>query len=242
MKVVLVTGSSSGIGKAIALRLCAAGDRVVLHGRDEQRLKAAMKEAADRGGEALAVRGDLRDENQTDRLVQEAAARWGRLDGLVNNAGSALRDAPVDRCSAEEFDRMISENLCSVFLASRAALPFLRKSRGAIVNVSSNLGRVHLHGLAAYSAAKAGVESLTRSMAFDYGRDGVRVNSVLPGLVRTPAAENDPSFGEQKRLYESRAALGRIGEPDDVAGIVQFLLSADAAWITGQGIVIDGGY
>jgi NAD(P)-dependent dehydrogenase (short-subunit alcohol dehydrogenase family) len=240
---VLVTGASSGIGRAIALRLAAAGTRVVVHGRDAGRVESTVAAATEAGGRALPALGDLTDEESVRGVVRTAAEAFGELHGIVNNAGAALRGRTLEHTGPAEWSAMLETNLGSAWRVCRAGIEELRRrGGGSIVHVSSNLAAVAIPGLAAYIAAKGALSSLTRAMAVELGPAGIRVNAVCPGLVETEATAGHPGFDEQRAVYAAGSALGRIGRPQDVAGVVAFLLGPDAAWMTGQNLIVDGGY
>jgi len=230
---VMVTGAGSGIGEGVAQVLAERGWSVLVNDIDAD-LAAGV---ADRiGGAALA--GDVT--SDPDDLVARAVAVHGRLDGVVNNAGllrrSALADVPED-----ELDLVYRVNLRAVLLLSRAALPHLACSRGAVVNMSSMTAFAPQVMGGLYSASKAGIVALTRQAAVEWGPQGVRVNAVAPGMIRTAmsaAVYADAAFAEKRRVL---APLRRIGEPDDVGRVVAFLLSDDAAYVTGNVITVDGG-
>jgi NAD(P)-dependent dehydrogenase (short-subunit alcohol dehydrogenase family) len=230
---VLVTAAGSGIGEGIAAVLAAGGWRVAVNDVDAGRAAAV---AARLGG--IAVPGDVGD--RAAALVDEAASRLGGLDALVNNAGIHRR-APLDAVTPEQIDAVYGVNLRAVVLASQAALRYLGAG-GAIVSTSSIASFTPQMNCGLYSASKAGVDAFTAQAAVEWGPRGVRVNAVAPGMVRTAMAEvvyADPA------LHAARTAmvpLRRIGRPEDIGGVVAFLLSEAAAYVTGQTIVVDGGF
>ncbi|MEW6755235.1 MAG: glucose 1-dehydrogenase [Candidatus Latescibacterota bacterium] len=240
-QVVVVTGAGSGIGQAVARAFAGEGARVVIAELDAERGEATAAEIRRAGGEAEAVETDVSRAPSVEAMVSRARQRYGPVEVLVNNAAACWGN-DILAVDEETWDRNLQVVLKSVYLCCRAVLPaMLERRRGAIVNVAS------VNGLAAYaampySAAKAGVVNLTQNMALQYGTSGVRVNAVCPGTVCTPILEpllaRDPGFLERvARLYP----MGRIGQPEDIAGPVLFLASAEAAWITGQALVVDGG-
>jgi NAD(P)-dependent dehydrogenase (short-subunit alcohol dehydrogenase family) len=244
-RVALVTGGGTGIGRATALRLAEEGASVAVSGRraDPLRETAAAIESA--GGRALAVPGDVSLEADADGIVAATAERYGRLDVLVNNAGAIRRNVLLHELPTERWDEQIASNLRSVFLVTRAALRRMLEAEGdrSIVNVSSTFALAAGPGVAAYAAAKGGVVSLTRALAIEYAPQRIRVNCVCPGIVLTPLASVDrPGFDERKEEFARTYPLGRLGEPEDVAGAIAYLASADASWVTGVVLEVDGGF
>ncbi|HLH22402.1 MAG TPA: SDR family NAD(P)-dependent oxidoreductase [Chloroflexota bacterium] len=237
-RVALVTGAGSGIGRATALMLGQAGARVAYVDVRAARAAAAAAEARERGYDALGLAADVADPAAIGAAVQQALDRWGGLDVLVANAGISSHQAVVDMDEAA-WDTVLAVDLDGVFYTVRAALPALRRSRhGRIVCTASHYGLIGQAGLAHYSAAKGGVIGLVRSLAQELGPDGVTVNAVAPGPVLTGITERTP---EQVRARAARLPLGRLGQPEDVAGLILFLASDLAAWLTGQVLPIDGG-
>jgi len=242
-KVALVSGGGTGLGRAIALRFAGEGARVVVNGRRAAPIEAVVAEVAAAGGEARAVTGDVTRRADVQALVAAAVGAYGQLDILVNNAGVIVTRTPVADCNEEDWQTMLQANLTATFLCSRMALPELRKSCGSIVNIASIAGLRGLPNLAAYAAAKAGVVSLTRSMALDCAKDRVRVNAVCPGYIETDI--NRALLEQLKRsgAYEALVAkhpLG-LGAPEDVAHATVFLACEEARWITGVALPVDGG-
>ncbi|HEY6866104.1 MAG TPA: glucose 1-dehydrogenase [Candidatus Eisenbacteria bacterium] len=239
----LVTGASSGIGRAVATALGREGARVVCAGRRRDRLDQTAAAIRAAGGEAAPETGDVREEAVCARWVEAARARFGGLDLLVNAAGVIGPGTVADTAPAE-WDRVMDSNLRSVYLLMRAAAPELVRRRGAIVNLSSVAGLRPYPGISPYCVSKAGVDQLTRCAALELAPQGVRVNAVNPGVVVTElhtvtnAVADYPAFLERSK---STHPLGRVGRPEEIADLVLFLLSDEAGWITGATVSIDGG-
>jgi 3-oxoacyl-[acyl-carrier protein] reductase len=237
----LVTGASRGIGRAIALALAASGARVAVNYRRRgEDAEAVVKEIAARGGEAFAFRADVSDPKDAESLVEEVVRQWGRLDILVNNAG-ITKEYPLVGMENEEWDSVLAVNLSGVFHVCRAAgkRMFLQK-RGKIINLSSMTARMGARGQAGYAASKGGVEALTRALAVEFSHKGIQVNAVAPGVIETDMTEGLLRRAGPRLLEQ--IPLKRFGRPEDVAGVVVFLASPAADYITGQVIGIDGGF
>lgn len=240
-KVAAITGAASGIGRRTAERLAAEGAHVALFDVDDEGAHAAAASMVDAGHTAMAVAVDVRSEEQVADAMARATAEWGPPDIMVNNAAVAVADGLVDM-TEQEWEREVDIALGGAYRCTRAVLPaMVERGSGVIVNVGSVNG-VGMYGQEAYSAAKAGIDSLTRSVAVRYGPQGIRANTVAPGTVATPAWDsrvaNKPDvLDELARWYP----LGRVGTTDDVASAISFLASDEASWITGTTLVVDGG-
>ena len=236
----LVTGASRGIGRAVALRLASEGASVALNynsGREEAEAVAAEIAAA--GGSAVTLQGNVADAGQAEALVDAAAAALAGLDILVNNAG-ITRDNLLMRLSEDDWDAVVDTNLKGAFLCTKAAIrPMLRQRSGRIVNMSSVVALTGNPGQANYTAAKAGLIGFTRTVAREVASRGITVNAIAPGFIATQMVDSIPE--DLQAQIRERIPLGAFGTPEDVAGCVAFLVSADAAYITGQVLSIDGG-
>jgi NAD(P)-dependent dehydrogenase (short-subunit alcohol dehydrogenase family) len=244
-KVALITGGTSGMGRATALLFAREGARVCLTGRNAQNGQEVVAEIERDGGTALFVRCDVRLDDECRHAVEETLRTFGRLDILFNNAGVWFPKTVLD-CSEEEWDLTIDVCLKGTYLMSKHALPpMIAQGSGTIINNSSGWGLVGGNEAAAYCAAKGGVVLLTKAMAVDHSRQGIRVNCVCPGDVETPMLYDDARMrGLSWEEYLPMAAdrpMGRIGQPDEVAKAVLFLASDDASFITGAILAVDGG-
>jgi meso-butanediol dehydrogenase / (S,S)-butanediol dehydrogenase / diacetyl reductase len=240
-RVAIVTGGGSGLGRVLALRLAAEGAAVVVADVVEESATAVAGEISERGGRSLAQTTDVSSATDVEAMVEAARQTFGPAGILINNAAKATDRDFVD-LDEEQWESDVSVALKGSFLCSRAVLPTMtERGSGVIINVSS-VNALGYYGNEAYSAAKAGILSLTRSLAVRYGPSGVRANAVVPGTLRTPAWEErrrqDPGIFERVAAWYP---LGRIGEPEDVANAALFLASEEASWITGVALPVDGG-
>jgi NAD(P)-dependent dehydrogenase (short-subunit alcohol dehydrogenase family) len=244
-RVCLVTGAARGIGHAIVLALASAGADVALGLRDAATGGGVADEVRALGRTALELQMDVTDLGQVTAAVEEVVARMGRLDVLINNAGIGLPETPAEDVEVDAFDHTVEVNLKGTFFASQAAgrAMIAQGGGGRIVNLSSQAGFVALPGEAVYCMTKAAISHLTKCLAVEWGTHGITVNAVAPTFIATPGTEPalaDPAF--RADVEERIAALHRIGTPDDVTGAVVFLASDAASLITGQTILIDGGW
>jgi NAD(P)-dependent dehydrogenase (short-subunit alcohol dehydrogenase family) len=238
-KTAVVTGAASGIGAAIAAELAASGATVIVADLDQGKADAAAKTC---GNGAIGATVDVADESSVAALMALAVQKTGRLDYLVNNAGISGAQAPTGEYPTDSWRQVIDVNLSGVFYGMRYAIPEMKKTGGgAIVNIASILGSVGFAQSPAYVAAKHGVVGMTKSTALEHAADNIRVNSVGPGFIHTPLVDNALDKNAQTYL-ESVHALKRMGNPEEVASLVVYLLSDKASFITGSYHLVDGGY
>lgn len=243
--VALVTGASSGIGRATARAFAREGYQVVLADRDEAEGRAAAAECETEGATSRFIRCDVADEASVRNLFGAIASAFGQLDVAFNNAGIEGEQAPTGQCSTENFDRVVGVNLRGVWLCMREELRQMaaQQAGGTIVNCASVAGLVGLAGIPAYCAAKHAVIGLTRAAALEYAQQGIRVNAVCPGAIETPMLERFMAGapGGREAMLEVEP-IGRIGQPDEIAAAVLWLCGAGASFVTGQAIAVDGGW
>ena len=248
-KVIVVTGATSGMGTATAVNLSRQGARVMLSGRNLERAEAVSQQIGEQGGECHLCIGDVSESAFADRLLDETAERFGRVDGLVNAAGMIYRGNALETSDAQWRDSMAT-NVDGSFFTSRAAIRHFRNNGGdggAIVNFASTCGLVGAAGLTAYCVTKGAIVQLTRAMALDHAGENIRVNSVCPGAIDTPmlVSGHERSGATPDQVHRANLESipqGRIPGPDEVASVVAFLLSDASAHMTGTNLPVDGGY
>jgi len=243
-KVAIVTGGGTGIGAAIATTFAREGAKVTITGRRKEILGEIADAIAAVGGHALAVPGSVTDEADVQHAVQATLATFGRVDVLVNNAGSLLHAGPLHETADAIWDGVMDVFLKGVFRFSRAVIPHMqRQGGGSIVNIGSVLGlkASQAFPVHAYAVAKAGVAMLTKTIAAHYAKDGIRCNCVAPAVTETPLTESRLRDATARTTMEAQYPLGRLGRPDDVAQAALYLASDDAAWTTGTVLTVDGG-
>jgi tropinone reductase I len=235
----IVTGASRGIGEAIVQELLRRGVRVLGVARNFDASSVLQAEAT--FGNCHYLRADVTTEADRLTIVETAKRLFGQIDGVINNAGRAYR-APASETSIEEFRSLLETNLLAAFGLARAAYAALRASRGTVVNISSVTSQVVLPNRLAYGSTKAALDHLTRSLAVEWGPDGIRVNGVLPWFTRTEMVEKVLQDAAFEHSLVAATPLGRLAEPADVARVAVFLALPDSAYVTGQLIAVDGGY
>lgn len=242
-KAILVTGASSGMGAATALALGRQGAHVALAARREDPCAQLAKDIEAAGGRALVLRTDVTQEADVQRAVADTVAHFGRLDGAFNNAGLLGTGAALHEMATDDFEAVMRTNVMGVFWAMKHQIPaMLHNGGGAIVNNASIVAQVGFPKLAQYNASKHAVMGLTQTAALEYFQQGIRVNAVLPGPVETPMSLGAFGAVEVLRSTLAATAAGRPGRPEEVAQPVLFLLSGAASYISGHGLVVDGGY
>ena len=237
-RVALITGAASGIGAATAHRFAREGALVGINDADAAGAEKVAGQIRSAGGKAMAVAGDVTKRATVEEMIRQVVGAWGRVDILINNAG-INRDAWAAKMTEEQWDRVLDVNLKGTFLCAQAALVRMReRGWGRVINTSS-IGSLGNIGQANYSASKAGVIGLTKTLALEYAKYGVTVNAVAPGPVMTAMLAGVPDAIKEKII--AMVPVGRIAAPDEIAGVHVFLASDDAAFITGQVIFVDGG-
>jgi len=241
-KVAVITGGNAGIGEAIAKRFAEEGAFVVLTGRRQQELDRVVSVIRHSKGKVLAVAGSVTNDTHVQDVVRQTIDSFGRIDILVNNAGIGEFGKRLHEIDDASWASVLDVNLTGVFRMTRAVVPqMLKQGRGAIVNISSIASLVGIPTLSAYAASKGGLDALTRAMAVDYAQDGIRCNVVNPGLIDTPMAAPLMANPESLQPLLAQYAIRRPGAPEEVANMVLYLASDEAAWVTGGTFTIDGG-
>ena len=243
-KVVIVTGASSGIGKAAALLFAREGARVVAVGRNENELKSLGRKTGDLSGSIKAHLADVTEVSQIDRIVSDTVDSWGQIDVLVNSAG-IIKNGSVETTALDDWDKMMNINLRSVFILTQKCVPYLAEAKGNVVNVSSVAGTRSFPNVLAYCVSKAGIDQFTRCTALELAPKGIRVNAVNPGVVVTNLHKrggmDDEAYSSFLEHSRDTHPIGRPGTPEEVAELIYYLASDKASWITGVTYAIDGG-
>jgi NAD(P)-dependent dehydrogenase (short-subunit alcohol dehydrogenase family) len=245
-KSIIVTGAGGGIGRAASVVLAAAGANVVVTDIAEEAGRATVDAIRSSNANAIFFRADLAAERDVQALVERATSTYGRLDGAFNNAGLEQCAKPLHELTTEQWERALRVDLTSVFWCLKyQVIAMLRTGGGAIVNTASSLGQVAIPNASEYIASKHGVIGLTRAAAAEYGAQGIRVNAVLPGIIRTPMIarlSEDPQFSGLFDGLRQRHPIGRFGEPAEIGEAVKWLLSDSASFVNGTAMAVDGGY
>jgi len=242
-KVAVVTGASKGIGAAIAKQFAAEGAAVVVnYSSSKEGADRVVDEIAKRGGKAIAVQANVAKKKDIERLFTETKKAFGQLDILVNNAG-VYEFVPLEEVTEEHFHKHFDVNVLGLLLTTQEAVKQFGSAGGSIINISSSASTSAPPGASVYSATKGAVDTITKSLAKELGPRNIRVNAINPGMVETEGVRA-AGFIESdfQKLFESQSPLGRIGQPDDIAPAAVFLASSDAGWITGETLMISGGY
>jgi NAD(P)-dependent dehydrogenase (short-subunit alcohol dehydrogenase family) len=241
-KVAIITGGSSGIGRATALAFAKKGAKIVIV--DWHESPETMESLTDLGAEAIFIKCDVSKSADVKAMVKKTIATFGQLDYAFNNAGIEGDSAPTADCTEENWDKTIAINLKGIWLCMKHEIPeMLRQGKGTIVNCSSVAGLVGFEGLPAYVASKHGIIGLTKTAALEYAGQGIRMNTVCPGVIQTPMM--DRLTGKKKEAIEQFTALepvGRMGQPEEIANTVVWMCSDEASFITGHAMVVDGGF
>ena len=241
-KVAIVTGGNAGIGEAVAKRFAEEGAAVVITGRRQAELDRVMSGIRHNNGKGLAVTGSVTNELHVRDVMQRTLDSFGRIDILINNAGIGDFGKRIHETEDATWATLLDVNLTGVFRMTRAVVPqMLKQGRGAIVNISSVASLVGIPGAPAYAASKGGVDALTRALAIDYAKDGIRCNIVNPGLIDTPMAAPLMANPDMLQPILNHYALRRPGTSEEVANMVLYLASDEAGWVTGGTFTIDGG-
>ena len=242
-KTAIVTGASKGIGAAIAKKLAAEGAAVIVNYSSSQAgAERVTKEITSVGGKAVAVKANLSKPKEIEHLFAKANKAFGRVDILVNNAG-IYEFLPLEKVTEKHFHNQFNLNVLGLLLASQAAARQLNGTGGSIINISSIVSTLAVPESAVYSGTKGAVDAITRSLASELGPRGIRVNAIRPGMVETEGARAiGITESDLRKHVESQTPLGRIGQPQDIAGAAVFLASDESSWITGETLVVSGGY
>jgi len=238
-KVAIITGGSRGIGFATAKIFVENGASVIITSKDSKRLENAVNQLPN----TLGIIADIRDEDDVKKVVEQTVKKFGKLDILINNAGIFPQIKQLHEIDESEWNDVLNVNLTGQFRFTKMAIPYLQKTSGSIINISSDAGLKAYQGFNAdaYSAAKAGLIILTKCWALEYAKNKIRVNCICPGVVDTDMTKPFMKTEKDKDFLNSEHPIGRIGQPEDVAKAILYLASDDASWVTGSILVIDGG-
>jgi 2-deoxy-D-gluconate 3-dehydrogenase len=241
-KTALLTGASGGIGRELAVALAEAGAAVGVHGRDQVRVAETCQQVEEVGGQSLALIGDLADVKICRQLVDQTVEAMGGLDVLINCAATNRRK-PIAEATVDDFDTIVSVNLRSIYFLSQAAHPIMRaRGGGKIIHLSSITAFYGLDTVSVYGLTKAGVAQIAKTMAVEWARDNIQVNCITPGFFLTPLSQPLWKDEDKSRWFRSRLPTRRPGNPDELVGVMLLLASQASSYITGQNIVVDGGF
>jgi dihydroanticapsin dehydrogenase len=238
-KVAIVTGGSRGIGFATAKIFVENGAKVVITAKDSKRLEKATSQLAN----TIGIAADIRNENDVKKVVEQTIKKFGKLDILINNAGIFPKIKQLHEINESEWNEVLDVNLTGQFRFTKEAIPYLRKTAGSVINISSDAGLKAYQGFNAdaYSASKAGIIILTKCWALEYAKDKIRVNCICPGVVDTDMTKPFLKTQKDREFMDNEHPIGRIGKPEEVAKAILYFASDDAAWTTGAILAVDGG-
>lgn len=240
-KVVIITGAGSGIGKATAIAFAKEGAKVVASDINEKEIQQTIAEIKKINGDAIAIKCDVSSDEDVKNMVDKTLEKYGRLDCAYNNAGIEGIPSSITECTSENWDRTIDVNLKGVWLCMKHEIPaMLKNGKGSIVNCSSIAGKVGFESIPAYVASKHGVIGLTETASLEFAKKNIRINAVCPGVIHTPMLERFDKGDEQSMA--DQVPMGRVGTPDEIANSVIWLCSDNASYVTGQSILVDGGW
>ena len=242
-KIILITGGTSGIGKATALKFAAAGAKVVVSGRRDSEGQAVVTEIKAAGGEAIFIKADIAIEAEVAALVAQTVATYGRIDIAFNNAGVEL-SGPITEASEADYRRVFDINVWGILASMKHEVPvMLKQGGGVIINTSSVAGQIGMAGAGIYIASKHAVDGLTKAAAIEYAKQGIRVNAVSPGAIVTDMLDRFTGGSAEATSYmNSLHPIGRLGRAEEIANAVFFLASDEASFITGTALAVDGGF
>ena len=238
-KTAIITGGGTGIGLATARAFCQEGAKVILFGRRKEKLEKAFEKL---GGSAIIVQGDMTNNNDLDKLINETLHNFKKIDVLVNNAG-LFNGSPLHEISDSQWDEIMDINIRSVFQLTRGVLPvMLSQKYGSIIHISSILGLIAVPQVAAYNVSKGALNQFSRSIAVEYGSSGIRSNSICPGLIATDMTADLMKDADLMKEWSKEYPIGRFGKPEDVANACLYLASDESSFVTGITLPVDGGF
>ncbi|MCX6789645.1 MAG: 3-oxoacyl-ACP reductase FabG [Candidatus Gribaldobacteria bacterium] len=241
-KTAIITGAGSGIGRAIALTFAKEGAKVVIADWAEKGGQETVEMVKQAGGEAVFVKTDVSKAGDIEKMAGACLENFGRVDILVNNAG-IVKGGPLHQTSEEDWDAVLSVNLKGIFLASKKIIPeMLKQGQGKIVNIASVAGLVGFENSGAYCASKGGIIALTRAMALEYAKNKINVNCIAPGIIKTAMTKDMLDNQAIKTNFEAQTPYPRLGEPEDIAMATLYLASGESDFVTGEVLVVDGGF